>query len=236
MTHDAVMQIDGKPVAFRVSNMTGIKYRLIYRRSLDRDIRDIDLVVQTSSRDSNIPVPILRHFGNVAHLMAWEADAKIERVPDRWYEGFDTFNIFDVAPVLISLWKSFKGVDAIGTADRELDSDSGNPKERIARIISGLVTEKYKDVSAQSVTVNNHMGLSEPGHYITLLSVAWKRKRGKKATRETLLRYSSDLAAAVATQCPAVHELVIFWAAPRFDRIKLKHTFERRDGKLVRLQ
>lgn len=231
MACDAMIHIDGKPVAFRVSRFTSVKYRIIYRRSLERDLREIECAIQTHDGTSgNIAIPILQRFGNVAHLMASEADPGILRDPDGWYAGFETFDIYQVAPELISLWRSFKGTAA--PADGDPDPDHGETRDRIVHTVERF-TDRHRDVALRSVTVNPHMGADVPGQFIALVYPELMRRRGKKTTRETAAKYSAEMAVNIAAQCPEVQTLVIFWRAPKFGRINIKHTFERQDGKLI---
>ena len=234
MACETVLHIDGNVIPLRVSRLTSFKYRLFYRRSLDRDVRDVEVAVQTNGRDSNIPVPVLQRYLNIVHLMAWEADPQSEKDPDKWIERFDSFNIFDTAPSVISLWREYKGADPDQSSTESVDIAADNSRARIQQRVTDSVTRKCRDAAVQSVTVNEHMGMEERGHYIALVYLEWRKKFKKKRTMEKIMRYSSDVAMDIAVKCPDVQELVIFWHIPTTNHVQLKHVFVRDGMKLIR--
>lgn len=234
MTYRKEYQIDGKTVAFRASRFTPIKYRVIYGRSFERDLEDIELAVATNDRElSGIAPAILRRFIHIAHLMASEAEpSSVPRHPDAWLEQFQQFSVYEVAPYLSAVWQGYKGETA-GEADREELPGAEGPREAIKRVISGRIAEKYKGASVESVTVNDDLGNEETGHYIALVNASWGMKRSKAVSLEVLARYSADLAATVAARCPELQELAIFWAVPRITDVRLPYRFERSEDRMV---
>lgn len=55
---------------------------------------------------SSLPLDALTMFENIAYLMARHADP--EAVPDSvdaWLDGFETFSIYQVMPVIQEMWE-----------------------------------------------------------------------------------------------------------------------------------
>lgn len=55
----------------------------------------------------SIPLEALTMFENVAYLMAKHADPQgVPSSPDEWLDGFDTFSIYRVFPVIQEMWSA----------------------------------------------------------------------------------------------------------------------------------
>ena len=55
----------------------------------------------------SIPLEALTMFENVAYLMAKHADPQgVPSSPDEWLDGFDTFSIYCVFPVIQEMWSA----------------------------------------------------------------------------------------------------------------------------------
>lgn len=110
--------IDGREVRFRASAAIPRMYRLKFRRDILQDMKTIQTEIQKSEDarqaaiaagqpdpGSSLPMDALTLFEDVAYLMARHADP--ENVPasvDAWLEGFETFSIYTVFPVIQELW------------------------------------------------------------------------------------------------------------------------------------
>ncbi len=109
---ERTVTIDGREVRFRASASVPRLYRIKYRRDLITDMAAIHKQLQAQKAEtgaepqlSTLPVETLELFEDVAHIMAKHADP--EGVPssvDEWLEGFDTFSIYAIFPVIMEMW------------------------------------------------------------------------------------------------------------------------------------
>lgn len=113
------MQIDGREVRFRASAAIPRMYRMKFRRDIMHDMRSVQREVQKSEDarkkaiargkpdpGSTISIEELTLFENVAYLMARHADpAGVPASVEEWLDGFGTFSIYDVFPVIQELWE-----------------------------------------------------------------------------------------------------------------------------------
>lgn len=109
----AVM-IDGQEVLLRASAAIPRLYRIKYGRDILVDMAEIKRAVEAqrgASEDgetdiSTLPLEALTLFENVAHLMAKHADKdNVPSDPDEWLDGFNTFSIYQIFPVIQELWE-----------------------------------------------------------------------------------------------------------------------------------
>lgn len=107
----AVM-IDGKEVLLRASAAIPRLYRIKYGRDILADMETIRRAVEANKAEgkeegiSTLPLEALTLFENVAHLMAKHADKdNVPRDADEWLEGFNTFSIYQIFPVIQELWE-----------------------------------------------------------------------------------------------------------------------------------
>lgn len=98
--------IDGREVSFRASAAVPRLYRIKFQRDLIFDMKAIgEAISKSNGKKSTLPIEALTIFENVAYIMAKHADK--DNVPDsvdEWLEGFDTFSIYTVFPVIEELW------------------------------------------------------------------------------------------------------------------------------------
>lgn len=110
--------IDGKEVRFRASAAIPRMYRMTFRRDIIQDMKTIQTAIQASEEarkaaraagggdpGSSLPLEALTLFENVAYLMAKHGDPR--GVPDNvdaWLDGFGTFSIYTIFPVIQELW------------------------------------------------------------------------------------------------------------------------------------
>lgn len=112
---ERTVKVDGREVRFRASAAIPRMYRLKFRRDILQDMSEIQKAIQEAQEaerenpgeESGSPLPLeaLTLFENVAYLMARHADP--EKVPgsvEEWLDGFGTFSIYTVFPVIQELW------------------------------------------------------------------------------------------------------------------------------------
>lgn len=96
---DAVIEIDGKKVAFRATANTPRLYRMKLRRDLLRDMS----ALSKKQRSKSLEIPDLELFENIAYIMAYQADSSIGDI-DSFFDSFRMFDIYEVLPKLLELW------------------------------------------------------------------------------------------------------------------------------------
>ncbi len=124
--------IDGKEVRLRASASIPRLYRIKFRRDIIHDMAFISKALDKSLRTrkaaklaeskteakeetagqavaleaSDIPLEALTMFENVAYLMAKHADPTVPSDPEEWLDGFETFSIYQVFPVIQEMWEA----------------------------------------------------------------------------------------------------------------------------------
>ena len=121
------VMIDGREVPLRASASIPRLYRIKFRRDIMQDMVTIQNAVEKASREareaddrqeeagegtggqpletaSSIPLECLEMFENVAYLMAKHADPAVPGTVEEWLDGFDTFSIYAVFPVISEMW------------------------------------------------------------------------------------------------------------------------------------
>lgn len=125
--------IDGKEVLLRASASIPRLYRIKFRRDIIHDMAFISKALDKSLRArkaateqaesktdakeetagqavaleaSDIPLEALTMFENVAYLMAKHADPTVPSDPEEWLDGFETFSIYQVFPVIQEMWEA----------------------------------------------------------------------------------------------------------------------------------
>lgn len=119
--------IDGREVPLRASASIPRLYRIKFYRDIMQDMVAIRNAVEKASREareaaarqveageggegqpletaSSIPLECLEMFENVAYLMAKHADPAVPGTVEEWLDGFDTFSIYTVFPVISEMW------------------------------------------------------------------------------------------------------------------------------------
>ena len=115
---ERTVNIDGREVRLRASAAIPRMYRIRFRRDIIQDMSSIQRAISqarenvtklnTDENDevSSLPLDALTMFENIAYLMARHADP--EAVPasvDAWLDGFETFSIYQVMPVIQEMWE-----------------------------------------------------------------------------------------------------------------------------------
>ena len=99
------VEIDGKQVLFKASAAIPRIYRIKFGRDIYKDLAKLEKSVsQNKEGSSEIDIPSLEMFENIAYIMAKHADPSIPDTPEEWLDNFNTFSIYQVLPSLIELW------------------------------------------------------------------------------------------------------------------------------------
>lgn len=105
-------------------------------------------------------------------------------------------------------------------------------KTKIKRKVYAYVTE-YMDTTVDTVTVNEDLGTEVDDDYIVLVYLTWDMKNDGEMSKKMLDLYSSDMAAQMYDDLPAVQELCIFWTVPYLNDGQAKISFERKNSGMV---
>lgn len=120
--------IDGREVKLRASASIPRLYRIKFKRDIMQDMVTIRRAMEKASgaaseaanealearagqrpiqgeKPSCIPLECLEMFENVAYLMAKHADPSVPGTVEEWLDGFDTFSIYAVFPVISQMWE-----------------------------------------------------------------------------------------------------------------------------------
>ena len=99
------VEIDGKQVLFKASAAIPRIYRIKFGRDIYKDLAKLEKSVSKNKEgNSEIDIPSLEMFENIAYIMAKHADPPIPDTPEEWLDNFNTFSIYQVLPSLIELW------------------------------------------------------------------------------------------------------------------------------------
>ena len=98
------IEIDDKKVIFKASAAIPRIYRIKFGRDIYKDLAKLENSVSKNKEESSeIDIPSLEMFENIAYIMAKHADASIPDNPEDWLDEFNTFSIYQVLPQLIQL-------------------------------------------------------------------------------------------------------------------------------------
>ena len=99
------VEIDGKEVIFKASAAIPRIYRIKFGRDIYKDLAKLEKSVSKNKEgNSEIDIPSLEMFENIAYIMAKHADPSIPDTPEEWLDNFNTLSIYQVLPSLIELW------------------------------------------------------------------------------------------------------------------------------------
>lgn len=105
MSLTKTIEIDGQPVKFKASAAIPRIYRIKFGRDIYKDLRSLEKNVKSQNADdSELDLPSLEMFENIAYVMARHADPNVPDTPEEWLDAFNTFSIYQVLPQLIELW------------------------------------------------------------------------------------------------------------------------------------
>lgn len=119
------LTIGGVECNFKTSAAVPRMYRLKFHRDIFNDLNSIDrqinqqkkrmeeekqialdkgLEFDASEYESTLPVQTLTTFENIAFIMHKHGDSSQPADIDDWLEQFETFDIYNVFPEIISMW------------------------------------------------------------------------------------------------------------------------------------
>ncbi len=103
---EKTVTIDGQKVRFRASAAVPRLYRMRYKRDILMDMQRIQNEMSKSkAKASSVTVEALTLFESIAHIMARHADPdNVPKEINDWLDGFGTFSIYQVFPVIQELW------------------------------------------------------------------------------------------------------------------------------------
>lgn len=112
---EKTITLDGREVRFRASASVPRLYRIKFHRDIITDMAAIHKQLQTQKVPeegaeallSTLPIETLELFEDVAYIMAKHGDpAGVPNSVEEWLEGFNTFSIYAVFPVIFELWSA----------------------------------------------------------------------------------------------------------------------------------
>jgi len=104
---EKTVTVAGKQVTFRASAALPRLYRMKFGRELFADMDVLNAAFNTQKdpeNGSSLLTKDLVIFENIAYIMAYHADQKVPDNVEDWLEQFDMFSIYEILPVLLSLW------------------------------------------------------------------------------------------------------------------------------------
>lgn len=97
---EKVIKIDGKDVKFKATANTLRIYRMKFGRDLMVDLARLAKI----SEKTEMEIPDLELFENIAYVMAKQADNSIPSDVGEWLDEFNVFAIREILPELLTLW------------------------------------------------------------------------------------------------------------------------------------
>ena len=107
--------------------------------------------------------------------------------------------------------------------------EDGSTEKEIQNYAVNIIIENYTDTDIEQMEINENLGTEEDGDYIILARLTWNTKNSGTSSKEMLEMYSSDFAARIGAEQPAVNEVAIFWTVPYLDNANAKWAYERKD-------
>ena len=99
------IEISGQQVTFKASAAIPRIYRIKFQRDIYKDLAKLDkAIANTDPESSDLDIPSLEMFENIAYVMAKHADPGIPDSVEEWLDQFDTFSIYQILPEIIELW------------------------------------------------------------------------------------------------------------------------------------
>ena len=111
-----VIRIDNKEVGFKATALTLRLYRHFFGRDMISDMVKLKKAYAKASelpedaaeeekQEAQLSALDLEIFENAAWIMAWQYDKEAAgEEPGEWLDGFETFSIYEVFPVILELW------------------------------------------------------------------------------------------------------------------------------------
>lgn len=113
---EKMVKIDGKEVGFRATALTPRIYRHKIGRDMIQDFNKLqvdynkamrlpDEATEDEIKEAQLSALDLEIFENAAYVMAKQYDANLPNSPEEWLDGFKTFSIYKILPVIWELWQ-----------------------------------------------------------------------------------------------------------------------------------
>ncbi len=111
-----VIEVDGKEVGFKATALTLRLYRHFFGRDMISDMVKLRKAYMKASelpedasdeerKEAQLSALDLEIFENAAWIMVRQYDKTAAgEAPDEWLDGFETFSIYEVFPVILELW------------------------------------------------------------------------------------------------------------------------------------
>ena len=111
-----VIKIDERDVGFKATALTLRLYRHFFGRDMISDMVKLKKAYEKASelpedaaeeekQEAQLSALDLEIFENAAWIMAWQYDKEAAgEEPGEWLDGFETFSIYEVFPVILELW------------------------------------------------------------------------------------------------------------------------------------
>lgn len=102
---EKTIKIDGIEVKLRSDGAIPMLYQAKYHRDIIWDMAYLrEHYDPKQEAESHIPGEVLLIFAQLAHVMARHADKSVPNDLYEWLEGFSTFSIYQMLPVVRELW------------------------------------------------------------------------------------------------------------------------------------
>lgn len=88
------------------------RYRTWFGRDIVTDVNKISKALTEALGDddeevfSNLPVEVLTIFEDISYAMNKYAEPEITDDIDEWLDGFDTFDIYAIFPLILEMWEA----------------------------------------------------------------------------------------------------------------------------------
>lgn len=121
---DSVL-IDGKAVTFKATAAVPRLYRIKFRRDIIQDMQTVKKALEDKEvNGENLPIEAISLFENMAYIMARHAASNaVPGSAEEWLDGFNTFSIYSIFPVIRALWEG--NMESLVKAKKKLEQLSG---------------------------------------------------------------------------------------------------------------
>ena len=102
---EKVLTINGIECRFRTSADLPRQYRIKFRSDIFVDLSKVQKQIEKNKKSGDyIPPEALTIIENIAYIMHKHGDPSQPNSIDKWLEQFETFDIYQIFPELISMW------------------------------------------------------------------------------------------------------------------------------------
>lgn len=100
---EKTININGIEVKFKSSAALPRMYRIRFHKDIFVDFQKLSESFK-NTKTNELSIESLEIFENLAYIMAKHADKETTNDIDEWLEQFETFDIYQILPELITLW------------------------------------------------------------------------------------------------------------------------------------